>query len=543
MAAAVAFLLAPTYTAKAQLLYEVEVGDAAVTDDSAGIDTLVEMLISPNHIRNLAASLAEDPGPAAPDPAETEDNHAAVAAEGDPDPAPVPDYEQLYEGLNAYRETKSRLIAVTFTSIDPQTAAVVANRAAQLYLNLEQKFQRERQARATGLIADRIPDAKDELDRAESALRAHQIEFGLSDAPGTDASDRQIANLNRQLGLTRSDLAQRQADLDRLRAAYDGARRQTDPSSPPESGKDPVDGVRLASGEAAAPPVSRATLRRITMDRDAAEARMRDIEERLSTLRRASAEQTDSWTHFRELEREAGAAGQVYESLLRRHDEMLGENGVRPSARLITTASLPDAPSSPNPLLFLAPAVVASLLLGGMLAILLERLDQRLRGERDVEEALGAPCIGLVPKVKRMRGATLLALLRDQPFSSFTEAIRGVFVAATRPSAQGEQPKIFLITSCAGGEGKSTLAVSMGTYGARLGRRVLMIDMDFRNPNLLKSLARPRRTACWKTRASGPTRQKLQSAWQGNRAWTIFSCRKRVSIRFRSSRATISRSS
>ena len=41
----------------------------------------------------------------------------------------------------------------------------------------------------------------------------------------------------------------------------------------------------------------------------------------------------------------------------------------------------------------------ASLVLGSILALLLEQLDNTLRTGRQVEELLGLPSLGLVPKV------------------------------------------------------------------------------------------------------------------------------------------------
>ena len=61
IAGATGYLLPARYTAKSQLLYEAEVRNGVEAVDEAAIDTLVELLVSPSHLRRLEASLAETP--------------------------------------------------------------------------------------------------------------------------------------------------------------------------------------------------------------------------------------------------------------------------------------------------------------------------------------------------------------------------------------------------------------------------------------------------------------------------------------------------
>ncbi|WP_146592255.1 GumC family protein [Puniceibacterium confluentis] len=466
-AAVLGYSLPPSYTAKAQLLYQMEAQDGSETIDEAAVDTLVEMLISPSHLRRLTKSLEEDPG------------------EGGVVPPLLREYASLDEGLNVYKERKSRLVAITFKSPDPEAAALVANRVVELYLDLEASLQREARTRALDSVAARIPDALAKIDQAEGALREHRIKYGLNNTSGSDPIDRQIGELSRQLSVAQSDLHLHEAQLDDLRG-----RRFVDSGG---ANGNLGDQVRLAARadsedtENDALALFRKTpdpeTRRATLDRDAAAARLGDIERRLAALQEASAKMTGAWIRLRELEREASAAGLAYENLLRRKADLQAQNIVRPAARLVTSAVVPNSPSSPNPLLFVAPAVIASLLIGGMLAILFERLDRRLRSERNVEESLGTICIGLVPRIWRREIAALPRLMRTKPFAPYTEAIRSVFVAATQRSAQS-----ILVTSSVRGEGKTTLVLGLAVFAAGLGKRVLAIDLDLRDPQLLRLL-------------------------------------------------------
>ncbi len=413
---------------------------------------------------------------------------------------------------------------MTFNTTDPEVAALVANRAVELYLEREVLEQRERHDRFVERIADRIPVARDKLERAESALRAHRIRYGLGDDTGTDVIDRQIGELTRQLMIARSELDARDIQLGRLRAASLGGvpddrqaskhRGEADLRIAAVSPPDLVGDGGLGAGPLLAPEIAApdAALERAASERDVVAERLSNIEARLETLQEASTKSTGSWTRLRELEREAGAAGQSYESLLRRYADLQSEGAAHPSARLITTAAVPEGPSTPDPRLFVAPALVASLVLAGVLAILLERLDQRLRGERDVELAVGAPCIGLVPRIARPRGPGLRKRLHEQPFSPFTEAIRSVFVAARQRQPDARHAQRLLVTSCAQGDGATTLVSGLAIYAAQLGQRVLIVDFDLRRPGLLRRLGVSGGAAAEVTLPRGPAGFAVRTA-------------------------------
>lgn len=485
-AAVLGFNTPPRYTAKAQLLYQTEVEEGVEKTDEAAVDTLVELLISPSHLRRLAVSMEENPVVRAQDPGTGQTPTPADGAETVP--LPVLDYAALDEGLNVYKERQSNLVAITFTSTDPETSAVVANRAVELYLDFDAALQRERRDYALKLVDNRIPGALAKIDEVEGALREHRIKHGLHDAAGADMIEQQIGDLTRQHLVARSDLAARNAKLEALAlqrpAKAEGS--DDDAISPlniaAQAGERAGDRVGDAPPARSAPP---ADIKRLALDRDALAARVGDIESRLAALQNASTETTSAWIRLRELEREASAAGTAYEKLLSRKADIQARGISAPPARLVTVAAVPTAPSSANPWLFVAPAVVASMLVGGMLAILFERLDQRLRSERDVEMTLAAPCIGLVPRLARRKRSRLLQFLRDNPFAPYTEAIRSVFVAASRQSE-----RTILVTSGDRGEGKTTLLLSLALFAKLLGRRVLVIDFDLRNPTLEKILAK-----------------------------------------------------
>ena len=205
-------------------------------------------------------------------------------------------------------------------------------------------------------------------------------------------------------------------------------------------------------------------------------------------LQQRSGGDRDGGTPLRELEREAAVNGQLYDILIRRQKEIRdGQELVAPDVRSIARAAAPDTPSTPNALLFMFPALVIFMIGGSTLAVLLEQLDRGLRSERDVQSALGVPCIGLVPRLRRRDALRPHEHLHTQSFAVYTEAIRSVATTLWMSDPRNAS-KAVLISSSIPGEGKTTLAVSLCTFVASLGRRTLLIDLDCRHPATLREL-------------------------------------------------------
>jgi polysaccharide biosynthesis transport protein len=183
---------------------------------------------------------------------------------------------------------------------------------------------------------------------------------------------------------------------------------------------------------------------------------------------------------LRELLHHAGSTAQLYDSLLRRRKEMRDrQETVAPGVGIHVLAGVPKRPSSHNPILFIFPGFIIFAIGGSWLAVVLEQLDRGLRSEHETSDALGISCIGLVPMLPRKNAFRTYQHLLTEPFSAYAEAIRSAVVAlglagSTRTS------KVILISSSVPGEGKTTLARSIATYLGALGRRVLLIDLDFR---------------------------------------------------------------
>ena len=103
------------------------------------------------------------------------------------------------------------MIGITYTSDDPAFAAAVANRSMELYLaTLKERILDDRND-ALRSLSKRIPPVRAEVERAEAALQGYRIKHGFTEASRMDMVDQQLVDLNRQLAVARSDLAERHA--------------------------------------------------------------------------------------------------------------------------------------------------------------------------------------------------------------------------------------------------------------------------------------------------------------------------------------------
>ena len=108
--------------------------------------------------------------------------------------------------------------------------------------------------------------------------------------------------------------------------------------------------------------------------------------------------------------------------------------------------------------------------------MLLEHLDDKIRTAEQVETLTGLSVLGAIPKVRKVESQ-----LTD-PRSPLSEAHRSLCTALQFTTETG-MPKVLAITSAGPGEGKSLTANAIARHFASLGRKVLLIDADLRNPS------------------------------------------------------------
>ena len=135
-------------------------------------------------------------------------------------------------------------------------------------------------------------------------------------------------------------------------------------------------------------------------------------------------------------------------------------------------------PVKPRKGLNITLGAVAGLLLGVGLAFFIEYLDTSVKTIDDVEQALGAPVLGVIPQ-------NVSNLLKEGPESPHAEAYR-VLRTNLLFSRKDANLRTITVVSGGAGEGKSTTLFNLAAIFAQQGSRVLIVDSDLRRPSLHK---------------------------------------------------------
>jgi capsular exopolysaccharide synthesis family protein len=99
------------------------------------------------------------------------------------------------------------------------------------------------------------------------------------------------------------------------------------------------------------------------------------------------------------------------------------------------------------------------------------------------------PRNALVP-VHDVEPVSALANWKNAP-AFVTESFRGTLASILRIRPNGRQLQVLLVTSPGPGEGKTTVVQNLGIALAETGRKILLVDGDFRRPNLHKRFHLP----------------------------------------------------
>jgi capsular exopolysaccharide synthesis family protein len=161
-------------------------------------------------------------------------------------------------------------------------------------------------------------------------------------------------------------------------------------------------------------------------------------------------------------------------------EEIDGAISKKSSVEVIDEALPGLKPIKPRKALNIALGAIAGIILGVGLAFFIEYLDTSVKTIDDVEQALGAPVLGVIPQ-------NVGILMREGADSPHAESYR-VLRTNVLFSRKEQGFRTMTVVSGGAGEGKSTTIFNLATTFAQQGSRVLLVDSDLRRPSLHKIL-------------------------------------------------------
>jgi capsular exopolysaccharide synthesis family protein len=153
----------------------------------------------------------------------------------------------------------------------------------------------------------------------------------------------------------------------------------------------------------------------------------------------------------------------------------------------------PDKKSFPNLPIVMSIAVGLGLALSLGIAFLREMLDTSVRSPRDIARVGQMNLLGMIPHDEddpQSAGTPLPMVIFQAPHSIMAEQFRQVRTRLQH-AASLDTTRSILVTSPSPGDGKSTVAVNLAAGLALNGRRILLVDANFRRPELHNLFGQP----------------------------------------------------
>lgn len=406
---------------------------------------------------------------------------------------------------------RSSVIKITFDSPDREKAALLANALADQYIvdQLETKFEAAK--RTADWLNERLGELAERVRASESAVEQYKAENDLTDGKaGSSLANEQLSELNGQVVLARSNLAEQEAKYKQVNSLYRSGGGVDSIASVINSPL--ISTLRGQQAELMRKEAELATkygerhpqmialkdekknldakieeevkriIRNLANEVSVAKARLSSLDESLGEIQGTANVQGKASIKLRELERDAQTNRTLYDTFQARFKATENKDQIQtPDARVIQGAAVPLDASFPNKPLIMGVTLFGAGVMGMLIALMLERLDNGFRIGPEIERATRLSNLAVVPMLK---GAKHVAdRVIQKPLSVFSESIRSVN-AGLQLSNVDKPPKVVMITSSMPSEGKTSLAVSLGRLASKSGARVLLIDGDLRHPSV-----------------------------------------------------------
>lgn len=407
--------------------------------------------------------------------------------------------QQLGEQLDVRMDLNGNFLALELRGTNPTLIANILNAVAQRYVEVAAQLKREKLTELTKILEDQLRTAQRNLDDAESALsRFRTRTITLPSAPAPGAAGAEVRDPVRdsyfEMAVERDQLRRDREAIDRLLASADSGEF-------PAAALSSIGSVQNAPELAGAlkelsdkqaqlrtyryhysdsyPPLQRlvnqigeleqrtipALARNVGSQLAARESELgRNVDAASGDLRQIPARAIEEVR----LSRNSELKEQTYTALQQRYDQArLAAEATVPDVRILDPAVVPERPVKNTAPRLLMMGLIAGLGLGMLGAILLDRVDPRIRYPEQISRDMGLPILGAVPH------------LRTKEPGEVVEALRGVRLNIIHEHGPA-QPLLVTVTSPGPGDGKTFISSNLALAFADGGHRTLLIDGDIR---------------------------------------------------------------
>lgn len=176
----------------------------------------------------------------------------------------------------------------------------------------------------------------------------------------------------------------------------------------------------------------------------------------------------------------------LYQGLLQKLKEAGVLAGLHANdVEIIDRALVPITKAAPRTSLYLVVGLGVGVVAGILLAFLVDSLDTSILDVDVLEQSIGVPTLGTIPKAKAGLSVTMSSALPEMQLDTSTRRMMESYWALRTSlllSHAGAPPRTIAITSAIPSEGKTTTAINLALTLAQGEDRVLLIECDLRRP-------------------------------------------------------------
>ncbi|MCM8795809.1 MAG: polysaccharide biosynthesis tyrosine autokinase [Candidatus Omnitrophica bacterium] len=339
---------------------------------------------------------------------------------------------------------ETRMVKLSFESMDPIKSARIANTFARLYIRQDVETKRSASRYATGWLEEQLNEMKKKLEAAEVNLNNYIQEHKIVTIP----------NLQEESQSLLETLKKEEARLE----------TQIKEASQRYKEKHP---------------------KMVTLNSE-----LESVREKIKLETERLLDLNQKMIQYNILKREVESNRQLYDSLLKRTKETtVSEELQAAQIRIVDPAEVPISPIKPRKMQNFILACILGLSLGVGLAFFLEYLDSTVKTAEDIEFYVKLPFLGYVPSVRRQieMKKEMDLYCYENTTTKIAEAYRSIRTSIIFSSPEERPLKSILITSSIPQEGKTSVTVNLATVFTQKNERVIILEADMRKPRIAKS--------------------------------------------------------
>jgi capsular exopolysaccharide synthesis family protein len=418
----------------------------------------------------------------------------------------------------------SQLIRISFESTDKEFAARVANAVADAFIESDLEARYQMTQKAADWLNSRVAGLRQKLTESEKALQEYRERERIVEAKGLAVSSagRQLDDLSVKIVEARQRRAEAENAYNQVRVLrgtananfesipavlrnqlYVESKRaegETEKKVSELSQRYGKEHPRMVQVEAELRSARENTRRQVenivsalSKEYEVARANEAAVERSLGDARGQIQGINRKEYQLGILEREVASNKQLYDMFIGRFKETSATNDLQSAVGRVVDRAFPmDIAARPKKNQIIGITFALALLLAGLLALLLDRLDNTIKSSEEVEVRLGVGLLSAVPIVAGRKDTAKRAYLEDAN-SVFSESIRTARTGVLLSSID-EEHKVLVVTSSIPAEGKTTFAMNLAFAHAQT-KKVLLIDADMRRPTIAKVLGLEKGTA------------------------------------------------